>query len=133
MPSLTDFMIIDDNVSDIGHLRAILHMVAGYDVSVREMTSAQAAVDAVSARAPQVVFTDHLSATDTAFSTMLKLRGVGYLGPIVVVTGLGDPIKKQQLLAAGAVDVVNKDDLDSALLAQTLAKVREMAVSTTKH
>ena len=132
MPDLKDFLIIDDNASDIGHLRACLHIVAGYHVSVREMGTAQAAVDAVGAKPPQLVFTDHLSPTDTAFSTILKLRGIGYDGPVVVVTGHGDPIKRQQLLAAGAVAVVDKDDLDAALLAQTLAKVREVMTPSRK-
>ena len=133
MPDLIDFLIIDDKPSDIGHLRAIIHMVAGYDVTVREATTAADAIETVAKQQPHLVFTDHLSPTDTAFSTMLKLRGIGYLGPIVVVTGLGDPVKRQQLLAAGAVAVVFKDDLDAALLAQTLAKVRESLASPTRH
>jgi CheY-like chemotaxis protein len=133
MPDLHDFLIIDDNPSDVGHLRACLHMVAGYDVTVREMSTATDAIEAVSANPPQLVFTDHLSPTDTAFSTILKLRGIGYLGPVVVVTGHGDPIKRQQLLAAGAIAVVDKDDLDSALLAKTLAKVRESLEPAVKH
>lgn len=125
MSDLSDFLIIDDSPSDIGHLRACLHIVTGYEVSVRETSTAKGALEAVEAKAPQLVFTDHLTPTDTAFSTMTKLRAVGYDGPIVVVTGHGDPVKRQQLMAAGAVAVVDKDDLDAALLAQTLAKVRE--------
>jgi CheY-like chemotaxis protein len=133
MPDLSNFLIIDDNPSDVGHLRAIIHMVAGYEVVVREASTAQSAVESVAKEQPQVVFTDHLSPTDTAFSTIVKLRGIGYHGPIVVVTGHGDPVKRQQLLAAGAVAVVDKDELDSALLAKTLAKVREAIGSATRH
>lgn len=133
MPELTDFLIIDDDPRDIGHLRACLHMVVGYEVRVREMSSADKAIEAVGQEPPHVVFTDHLSPVDTAFSTILKLRGIGYQGPVVVVTGHGDPIKRQQLLAAGAVEVVDKDDLDSALLAKTLAKVRESIAHPTRH
>jgi CheY-like chemotaxis protein len=125
MSALKDFLIIDDNRNDVGHLRAVLHMVLGYDVDIRDAATTGAALDAVQQRSPQLVFTDHLSPTDTAFSTILKLRGIGYDGPIVVVTGHGDPIKRHQLLDAGAVEVVIKDDLDSSAIAATLAKVRE--------
>lgn len=125
MPGLTKFLIIDDNASDAGHLRACIRIVAGYAVTVRESSTSAEALEAVKTEAPELVFTDHLSPTDTAFATILKLRGIGYKGPVVVVTGHRDPATRQQLLAAGAVAVVDKDDLDAALLAQTLAKVRE--------
>jgi CheY-like chemotaxis protein len=125
MPDLKDFLIIDDNASDIGHLRAVLHMVLGYEVEIRDVSTSGDAVQAVQERMPSLVFTDHLSPTDTAFTTIFKLRGVGYDGPIVVVTGYGDSVKRRQLMDAGAVDVVLKDDLDSSALAVTLAKVRD--------
>lgn len=124
MPDLTKFLIIDDSASDAGHLRACIRIVAGYQVDVRESSTSAEALEAVKAETPELVFTDHLSPTDTAFATILKLRGIGYKGPVVVVTGHRDPATRQQLLAAGAVAVVDKDDLDAALLAQTLAKVR---------
>ena len=120
-----NFLIIDDSASDAGHLRACIRIVAGYQVNVREATTTVAALDAVKSETPQLVFTDHLSPSDTAFATILKLRGIGYNGPVVVVTGHRDPATHRQLLAAGAVAVVDKDDLDAALLAQTLAKVRQ--------
>ena len=125
MPDLSKFLIIDDSASDAGHLRACIRIVAGYDVEVRETSTTADALEAVKTEAPQLVFTDHLGPTDTAFATILKLRGIGYKGPVVVVTGHRDPATRQQLFAAGAVAVVDKDDLDAALLAQTLAKVRD--------
>jgi DNA-binding NarL/FixJ family response regulator len=98
-------------------------MVCGYDVDIREVNSSRDAIEAVKARSPEVVFTDHLSPTDTAFSTLLKLREVGYDGPIVVVTGLADRLKHMELLNAGAAEIVVKDDLDSRQIAATLAKI----------
>ena len=130
---LSDLLIIDDNPSDVRHLLAILHMVAGYDVNIRTASTVQGALDAVVSQFPQLVFADNLSQADTAFATTLKLRGIGYEGPVVVVTGNRDPVKKQQLFAAGVVDIVDKDDLDSALLAKTLAKVRESLGPKTRH
>ena len=123
MKQFKDFLIIDDNPYDVGHLRAVLHMVFGYEVEIRDVASARDAIAAVQARTPEVVFADHLSPSDTAFSTLMKLRQVGYDGPIVVVTGLADPFKRHELLNAGAADVVIKDDLDSSTLASTLAKL----------
>lgn len=123
MKSFKNFLIIDDNPFDIGHLRAVLHMVCGYDVEIREATSAQDALEAVKSRSPEVIFTDHLSPRDTAISTLLKLREIGYDGPVVVVTGLADRFKHKELLSAGASDIVVKDDLDSSRLAKTLAKI----------
>lgn len=134
MPDLKDFLIIDDNAIDVSHLRACLHMVAGYEVSVREAGTTQGALDAVKERHPQVVFTDSLNVVDTAYATILKLRGIGYLGPVVVVTGNEDPVRRQQAMAAGAVEVVGKDNLTSQVLARTLAKVREaIRPASTRH
>ena len=123
MKSFKNFLIIDDNPFDIGHLRAVLHMVCGYDVEIREATSAADAIEAVKAHSPEVVFADHLSPKDTAISTLLKLREVGYVGPVVVVTGLADRLKHNELLSAGVSDIVVKDDLDSSRLAETLSKL----------
>lgn len=123
MKSFKSFLIIDDNPFDIGHLRAVLHMVCGYDVEIREATSASDAIEAVKDRSPEVIFADHLSPNDTAISTLLKLRAVGYDGPVVVVTGLADRFKHNELLSAGVSDIVVKDDLDSSRLAETLAKL----------
>jgi CheY-like chemotaxis protein len=124
MSEMKNFLIIDDSESDRGHLRAVLHIVRGYGIDVREANSSSAAVEALREGPPDIVFADHLSPTETAFVTIEKLRGEGYEGPIVVVTGHGDPIRHRQLRAAGALEVLMKDDLDAAAMAKLLADLR---------
>jgi DNA-binding NtrC family response regulator len=127
MSDLSDFLIVDDNHNDVGQLRVCLYMVAGYDSRVREAATTTAALEAVKFRRPHVVFSDHLrnTAGDNGFLTFTKLRGVGYDGPIVIVTASGDPMVRQKFLILGAIDFALKDDLDSARLAVAMRRVRD--------
>ena len=53
------------------------------------------------------------------------LRRCGYGGPIIVVSGQVDRLRRAMLVKAGAVDVIHKDDLDSVRIAEALTRASE--------
>jgi DNA-binding NarL/FixJ family response regulator len=122
LPALADVLIVDDNTFDADSLRATLHMMFGYDISLRRAKTLGSALDLVIEKKPDIVFLDDiLPPSDNATHTIPFLRRCGYEGPIVVVSGEATRQRRQVLLAAGAADVVHKDDLDSVRITEALA------------
>jgi DNA-binding NarL/FixJ family response regulator len=124
LPKLAEVLIIEDENCDADRLRATLRVILGYDLTVRRAATLGAALDAVIARQPELVFLDDLlKPADTASHTIPFLRRAKYEGPIVVVSGQVTRARKAELIGLGATDVIHKDDVDSARLTEALTRV----------
>ncbi len=124
LPTLTDVLIVEDETIDADRLKATLRVMFGYDLEVRRAATLGNAVDSVVSRKPDLVFLDDvLKPSDNASSTIPYLRGAKYEGPIVVVSGQVTRKRRDDLLAAGATDVIHKDDVDSVRLGEALLRV----------
>ena len=124
MPHLKDVVVVDDEHIDADRMLATLRVMFGYDVEVRRAATMGAAIDLVMARKPDIVFLDDiLKPSDDASQTIPFLRRAGYAGPIVVISGQVTRNRRTLLLAAGATEVIHKDDVDSVRLTETLHRV----------
>ena len=123
-----DILIVEDENFDADRLRATLHIMFGYGIEVRRARTLGSALDCVIERHPQLIFLDdYLKPSDNATQTIPFLRHCGYAGPIIVVSGQVDRLRRAMLVKAGAIDVIHKDDLDSVRIAEALARVAEVA------
>ena len=121
IPGLKDVLIVDDNNFDADALRASMNMMFGYTLTMRRAKTLGSALDCVIERKPDLVFLDDiLPPSDTASATIPFLRRCGYEGPIIVVSGEMTRSRRQELLGAGASDVIHKDDLDSVRISEAL-------------
>ena len=94
---------------------------------MRRASTLGAALDAVIAKQPELVFLDDLlKPSDTASHTIPFLRRAKYEGPIIVVSGQVTRARKAELIGLGATDVIHKDDVDSVRLAEALARVYKL-------
>jgi DNA-binding NarL/FixJ family response regulator len=124
LPALHDVVVVDDEIIDADRMFATLRVMFGYDVTVRRAATAGTAVDAIMEHAPDIVFLDDiLKPSDDAAHTIPFLRRAGYNGPVVVVSGQVTRSRRVVLLAAGATDVIHKDDIDSVRLTESLQRV----------
>lgn len=124
LPPLNDVLIIEDEALDSDRLTATLRLIYGYELSVRVARTIATSVDAVMASKPQLVFLDDvLKPADSASQTLPYLRRAGFEGPVVVVSGQVTRQRRQQLLDAGAQDVIHKDDVDSVRLGEALLRL----------
>ena len=124
LPELGDVLVVDDDASDADRIQATLRVMFGYDIVVRHAPTLGSAVDCVLARTPQIIFLDDiLKPADRATDTIPFLRRAGYEGPIVVISGQVTKKRKLELVAAGASEVIHKDDLDSVRLGEALLNV----------
>lgn len=136
-PPLQDILIVEDENFDADRLRATLHIMFGYGIQVRRAKTLGSALDAVIERRPEVIFLDdYLKPNDNATQTIPFLRRCGYEGPIVVVSGAVDRLRRSTLIKAGAIDIIHKDDLDSARVSEALELVHaagEAAAKTNRN
>ncbi len=115
-------LIVEDETLDAERLTATLRVLFGYDTQIRCASSLGDAVDRVMEQTPCVLFLDDiLKPSTTALQAIPLLREAGYTGPIVVVSGEVTHARRSSLLAAGAGDVIHKDDVDSVRVAEALA------------
>jgi DNA-binding NarL/FixJ family response regulator len=123
LPRLTDVLIVDDNTFDADSLKATLNMMFSYKIETRRAKTLGSALDCVIEKKPDIIFLDDiLPPNDNAAQTMPFLRRCGYEGPIVVVSGEMNRRRSHTLIAAGASDVVHKDDLESARVTEALGR-----------
>lgn len=121
LPKLNDIVVVDDEVIDIDRMSATLRVMFGYEFTMRRAATANAAIDAVIAAKPDLIFLDDiLKPSDDAAHTIPFLRRAGYDGPIVVISGQVTRTRRAVLFAAGATDVIHKDDVDSVRLTEAL-------------
>lgn len=124
LPNLKDVVIVEDENLDADRLLATLRVMFGYDVQVRCTSTLGGAVDLVMERAPEIVFLDDvLKPSDDASQTIPFLRRANYQGPIVVISGQVTRSRRALLMAAGATEVIHKDDVDSVKLTETLQRI----------
>ncbi len=124
IPDLKDVLVVEDEPMDADRMFATLRVMFGYELEIRRANTLASAVDFVMSRKPEIVFLDDiLKPSDDASQTIPFLRRAGFDGPIVVVSGQVTRTRRTTLIAAGATDVIHKDDVDSVRLAEALQRV----------
>lgn len=117
-----DILIVEDETLDAERLSATLRVLFGYETQIRVASSLGDAIDRVIEQTPCVLFLDDiLKPSATASQAIPLLREAGYAGAIIVVSGQVTHARRSGLIAAGANDVIHKDDLDSVRVAEALA------------
>ncbi len=123
-PAFHDILIVEDNEKEANRLRGTLNTIFNYKSQVRIAKTLGLALDAVIARKPDIIFLDDLlKPNDDASQTIPFLRRCNYEGPIVVVSSILTRPRKAQLINAGAIACVHKDDLDGSSIEEALATV----------
>jgi DNA-binding NarL/FixJ family response regulator len=131
LPQVNDVLIVEDETFDADRLKATLHVMLGYELTIRRASTLGSALDCVIQRKPSIVFLDdYLKPNDDASHTIPFLQRAGYEGPIVVVSGEVDRQRRSFLMTAGASDVIHKDDLDSVRVAEALARAFKTVAKT---
>jgi len=124
LPALGDILIVEDENFDAERLTATLRVIFGYDINLRHADTLTKAIDSVLQKSPELIFLDDvLKPSDNAVDSIPFFRRAEYDGPIVVVSGRVTRKRAIDLKAAGATDVIHKDDVDSVRLGEALIRV----------
>ncbi|MEZ5901081.1 MAG: response regulator [Hyphomicrobium sp.] len=129
---LKNVLIVEDENLDAERMFATLRVMFGYALEVRRASTLASAIDSVLELKPELIFLDDiLKPSDDATQTIPFLRHAGYEGPIIVVSGQATRNRRSVLLAAGAQEVIHKDDVDSVRLTEALERVFKSAPDAT--
>lgn len=119
-----DILVIDDAQVDADRLIATLRVVFGYEAQMAHASSLADAIDHLISRKPDLIFLDDILKPSTdAIQAIPLLREAGFAGPIIVISGQVTHARATSLTAAGASDVIHKDDVDSVRLAEALLRL----------
>ncbi len=128
-----DVLIVEDETIDAERLSATLRVLFGYETQIRVAFSLGDAVDRIIEQTPCVLFLDDiLKPSANATQSIPLLREAGYAGAIIVVSGQVTHARRSGLVAAGASDVIHKDDLDSVRVAEALSGLSESRADEAK-
>lgn len=126
VPELRDILIVEDESLAGDRLTATLRTMFGYEPQVRRARTLATALDMVLKQLPELILLDDiLKPSDTALDSIPMIRHAGFKGPIVIVSGQVDRFRRAELLAKGADETINKDDLDSGAIARALLRLAE--------
>ncbi len=121
LPALTDILIVEDNDLEGDRLTGTLRAMFGYDVDVRRAKTLSSAVDMVLAKVPELILLDdYLLPQDSALNSIPHLRRANFNGPIVIISGMMDKLRRTELMAKGASETIHKDDLNSVAIGNAL-------------
>lgn len=123
-PGFKSITIIDDVQFDADVLSGTLRRVLGREIDITTSRSIMALHKLWEAGMPDLVFMDdRIGHIGTAATHVPVLRKMGYLGPIVVVSGLMTRERRAQIIQLGAVDMLHKDDLDTLTVMELLLRL----------
>ena len=122
-PALSDLAIISGDERRTKLLQAVIHALLGYDAKVRTARTLGLGLDLIIAEPPLLILLDdQITPQDTAQSVIPILRRCGYNGAIVALAVSPSPVLERALIAAGADDVIDRDELSAVRLGAALAK-----------
>ena len=131
---VTDVLVIDDSAIDANAVGALLRCAFGRDIIVRHATNLMRAKNMLLEGLPAAILLDDiLPPRDRAESSMAILRQSGYSGPIIVLSGEMTRLRRLNLLQAGALSVLHKDDLNATALAQALTAPEPVPETAAPH
>lgn len=119
-PERITILAVDDDADDAEILRRNLELAEHFAFDFIHVTSAEAACAALADVKPDVVFLDYLLGGAIGLDVLKQMRGSGFRGPVIMVTGQSDKYVVADLIRAGADDYVGKADLCPVVLERAI-------------
>ena len=117
-------LIVDDDGVDRMAVRRAMAKSGLAGAEIREAADGATAIDLLTTRAAGSRFDcallDYDLAGDTGLDVLRAVRERGFDGPIVMLTGHGDPLMAAALMKAGATDFLTKDLMSPERLEQAV-------------
>ena len=127
-------LLVEDNPGDADLAREWIASLLDMDIQIEGADSLQKAVDAIGKAAFDGIILDLNPPDSRGMHTLDRLRAISAHVPIIVFAGLSDDVDHASLSsAAGVLNVLNKDESPSALLAQSVRAMLRHANAERRH
>lgn len=125
VPRYNNILVVEDDRRDAERLASTVRTIFGYDVKVRLCPTLGTALDAVLSEQPDLVFLDdRMGPIDKAEKSVPFLRSARCVAPIIVISSYVDRRRRADVLKLGVTGVIDKDELDSLSICQTLIEAQ---------
>ena len=118
-----DIMIVTSTPAEASVLVSMLRAVFGRQFNARHLQAMGNTLEEAARKAPKLILLrEDIDPGSIAGESVVKLVAAGFTCPIVVICEhltVGDAVRLRQ---AGALDVIERDDLNSVRLSQALAR-----------
>ncbi len=124
LPDYKDILIVEDEALASDRMAATLRGLFGQDLEVRRARTVNMAIDLMLKKLPDLIMLDdYVGPNDTALDSLPLIRHTKFTGPVIVVSGRMSRHRRAELLAKGADETINKDDLDSGSMSESLLRL----------
>jgi two-component system CheB/CheR fusion protein len=113
-------LILDDNESYLELLSSKLTEINSFEVNVLSATTIKEAFVHIDKHTINVCISDYYLQHESAIEFIDSIQNMGLDLPVIVITGDANDELTPLLLAHGAMDLIEKDDLSPALLARSI-------------
>jgi signal transduction histidine kinase/CheY-like chemotaxis protein len=120
-------LVLDDNEDDFAFVKVLLGKSATCCYELEWAPTAEAALDAIRERRPDVGLFDYKLAGTTGLDLLRRLQSEQCETPIILLTGSENPEIDQAALDAGAADYLCKSALDTTRLERAIRYSRSHA------
>ncbi len=134
LPAYKDILIVEDETLASDRMMATLRGLFGQDLEVRRAKTVNMAIDLLLQKLPDLVMLDdYVGPHDTALDSLPLIRHAKFTGPVIVVSGRMSRHRRAELLAKGADETINKDDLDSGSISEALLRLVDSGKATARE
>ncbi|MFY0529004.1 response regulator [Archangium gephyra] len=105
-----DFILTRDALRSISRGRMVLEWVDNGEQALEELRSGR----------HDVCLLDYRLDASTGLDLLARMRQQGWLGPVILLTGMSDEALDEEALKAGAADFLDKSQLTPTLLARSI-------------
>jgi PAS domain-containing protein/ActR/RegA family two-component response regulator/two-component sensor histidine kinase len=121
-------LVLDDNEDDFAFVRVLLGKSVTHRYELEWAPTAEAALEAIRDRRPDVGLFDYRLAGTTGVDRLRRLQAQQCEVPIILLTGSENPEIDQAALDAGAADYLCKSSLDTTRLERAIRYSRSHAM-----
>lgn len=113
-------LVVDDHPGDLVVLSNELEKIHAFSVNVNQATDTESAIAAAQSSDIDVCIVDYHLAGETALDLIDGFSKAGIKMPIIVVTGDDNIELNALLLSHGALDLLNKGDIEPSVLSKSI-------------
>lgn len=113
-------LLVDDDESDFVLTRDVIHDIPGNGYTLDWESEFGPAVEAILRGEHDVYLVDYRLGGHTGLDVLAAIRGRASTGPVILLTGVGQPEIDRAAEVAGAADFIEKGRLDPVLLERAI-------------
>lgn len=113
-------LVIEDNPRDLRLMKEYFSEIDDMNIDILQSETLKDGIDILKKGKIDIVFLDLNISDSSGFDTYVKIKDLGLMVPIIVLTGLDDKETALKAIQEGAQEYILKDNIDSSVLKKAI-------------